>query len=219
LCFDCPTIAKPRNVTCHFKTDNTLTRLLIIKTIFTLTILTSCGQTDNRAVKETSEQNVGSTTITKPKLVDYKSDTYKILLGDNYKKSDLIIDWRWASEADTDGRIDSTGKDAFMFLGEPLIKYNEEEWLPSLHIETDNNIITSFTCSVLFNLADITNSETTFLRILSKDIKQLENNEVIKTLTKQGVYEIKTQEVIEVFRLTKGKEYEYDKFEYTVKPR
>ncbi|MDY3354476.1 hypothetical protein PG661_10630 [Riemerella anatipestifer] len=155
----------------------------------------------------------------KPKLIDYKNDTYKIFLGDNYKRSALIIDWRWAAEADIDRKIDSIGKDAFMFLGEPLIKYNEGEWLPSLVIETDNNIITSFTCSVLFKLADTTNAETTFLKILSKDIKQLQNNDVIKTLTQQGVYEVKTQDIIEVFKLTKAKEYEYDMFEYTIKSR
>lgn len=189
-----------------------MTKLFLIRTIFILSILASCRQTDNRATYKTSEQNISST---KQKLIDYKSNTYKISLGENYNKSNLIIDWSRGSEAD----IDSTGKDAFIFLGEPLIKYNEGEWLPSLHIETDNNVITSFKCSVLFNLADTTNAETTFLKILSKDIKQLENNEVIKTLIKHGFYEIKTQESSEIFKLTKGKEYDYDKFEYTVKTR
>lgn len=180
--------------------------------------MTSCGQADNRVVNETPEQNVGSRTPIKLKLVDYKSDTYKIFLGDNYKRSGLIIDWHWAAESDIDRKVDSTGKDVFMFLDEPLIKYNEGEWLPALHIETDNNIIISFTYSILFNLADTTNAENTFLEILSKDIKQLKKSEVVKVLTKQGIYETKTQDVIEVFRLTKGKGYEYDKFEYTVKP-
>jgi hypothetical protein len=182
--------------------------------------LTSCLQTENRAINETEKQkNVDFSTTIETKLVDYKSDTYKILIGGNFKKSDLIIDWRWAAEADIDSKIDSTGQDAFMFLGEPLIMYNKGEWLPFLQLETDKNVITSFTCALLFNLADTTNAEITFLGILSKDINQLKNNEVINALAKIGVYEIKTEKIIEVFRLIKGKEYEYDKFEYTVKLR
>jgi len=197
-----------------------LTRLFFTWIIFTLTILTSCLQTENRAINETEKQkNVDFSTTIETKLVDYKSDTYKILIGGNFKKSDLIIDWRWAAEADIDSKIDSTGQDAFMFLGEPLIMYNKGEWLPFLQLETDKNVITSFTCALLFNLADTTNAEITFLSILSKDINQLKNNEVINALAKIGVYEIKTEKIIEVFRLIKGKEYEYDKFEYTVKLR
>ena len=183
-----------------------------------LTILASCGQTQKRTAIETSEQKkVISVTTMKPKPVDYKSDIYKIALGENYKKSGLVIDWSWASEADIDGNMDATGKDAFLFLGEPLIKYNDEEWLPSLHIETDKNIITSFTCSILFKLADAVNAETTFLSILNKDITQLQNNDVIKTITEKGIYETKTPEVTEVFKLTTGKEDEFDTFEYTIK--
>lgn len=197
-----------------------MTRLFFTRIIFTLTILTSCLQTENRAINETEKQkNVDFSTTIETQLVDYKSDTYKILIGGNFKKSDLIIDWRWAAEVDIDNKIDSTGQDAFMFLGEPLIMYNKGEWLPFLQLETDKNVITSFTCSLLFNLADTTNAEITFLSILSKDIKQLKNNEIIKALTQIGVHEIKTEKFIEVFRLIKGKEYEYDKFEYTVKRR
>lgn len=183
-----------------------------------LTILASCGQPEKRTAIETSEQkNAISLTTIKPKPVDYKSHIYKIALGENYKKSGLVIDWSWASEADIDGKIDATGKDAFLFLSEPHIKYNDEEWLPSLHIETDKNIITSFTSSVLFNLADTVDAETTFLRILSKDITQLQNNDIIQTLIEKGIYETITPEVTEVFKLTTGKEGEYDTFEYTIK--
>jgi hypothetical protein len=197
-----------------------LTKLFLIRTFFHITVLTSCGQ-QAKEINIDSEvpKNVDSFLSITPKLIDYKSDTYKISLGDNFTRSCLIIDWHWAAEADIDGIPDSLGKDSYMFLGEPLIKYNDGECLPSLHIETDRNIITSFTCSVLFNLADTSNAETEFLSILSKDIKQLQNAEIIKSLTEQGVYEIKTQEFIEAFKLTRGKEYEYDKFEYVVKPK
>jgi len=179
-------------------------------------ILFSCAETGKK------NDELSGVEANEPKqklLVDYKKDIYKISIGDNYKTSDKIIDWHWASEEDDDRIIDSTGRDAFMYLGEPLIKYNNSEWLPALHIETDKNIITSFTCSVLFNLTDSTNAQTMFLRILSKDVKQLENDEVIKSLIEKGIYKKKSQDYIETFTLMKGKGYEYDSFKYTVKPR
>jgi hypothetical protein len=95
-------------------------------------------------------------------LVDYKKDTYKISVGDDYTTGEKKVNWGWAALNDPDNKVDSTGKDAFLSLGEPHITYNNAEWLPSLHIETDKNIITSFTCSVLFNLADTTHAETAF---------------------------------------------------------
>jgi hypothetical protein len=42
---------------------------------------------------------------------------------------------------------------------------------------------------------------------------------VIKALTDKGVYEKNTGGYIETFSLTKGQEYEYDRFEYAVKRR
>lgn len=149
-------------------------------------------------------------------LVDYKRDRYKISVGGNYKTSDRIIGWSWAAENDPDGVIDPEGKDAFMFLGEPLISYNGGEWLPALYIETDKDIITSFTCSVIFVLADRADAGTAFLSRLSKDIKQLENSEVIKSLINKGIYKKHTQGYVEIFRLIKGLENEYDRFEYMV---
>jgi len=179
-------------------------------------ILFFCAETEKRS------EELSGVEANEPKqklLVDYKKDIYKISVGDNYKKSDKIIDWHWASENDDDRIIDSTGRDAFMYLGEPLIKYNNSEWLPTLHIETDKDIITSFTCSVLFNLSDSTNAQNLFLRLLSKDVKQLKNDEVIKSLIEKGIYEKKAQDYIETFTLIKGKDYEHDRFKYTVKPR
>lgn len=193
---------------------NILTILLLVLT------LTSCSEERQKYEKKSAKPNeVKSADLRHKLLVDYKKDTYKISVGDSFKASGKTIDWRWAALSDSDDKLDSTGKDSFLFLGEPLIKYNNGEWLPKLQIETDKNIITSFTCSILFDLADTTNAETTFLSILSKDIKQLQKNEVIKSLTDKGIYEVKTQGFSEAFRLTKGKGYAYDRFDYSVKRR
>lgn len=151
--------------------------------------------------------------------VDYKIDIYGIYLGDNYKISDKIIGWSWASESDDDGVIDSTENDAFLHLGEPLIHYNNGEWLPSLFISTEKNIIKSFTCSVLFPLKNTAFSKADFLKILSKDIKQLQNFEISNSLIKTGKYDLSSKDYIEIFRLTEGKKDEYDTFEYTIREK
>jgi hypothetical protein len=151
-------------------------------------------------------------------LVDYKSETYKIFIGENYKLSDQIIDWQWAYLNDPDDKIDSSGKDEFLFLGEPLLKYNKGEWLPSLHIKTNKNIITSFLCSILFDITGKGKKETMiFLKLLSNDIKQLKQKKVINSIVEYGVYEKATQNYIETFKLTKAKGNEDDRFEYSVK--
>ena len=151
--------------------------------------------------------------------VDYKSDTLKILINNNYKATDSIIDWQWATLADPDDKIDSTGIDAFLYLGESLIKYNNGEWLPALHIKTDKNIITSFTCSILFTLEDKPTSVDDFLKLLSIDIKQLKNDNIFSSIKNNGFYETTKNDCIETFKLTKAKELENDRFEYTIKAR
>ena len=104
-----------------------------IAAFFLLTVVLSCDQKQNNdKQKETKPASE-----TKSKLVDYKSDTYKIVIGESYKVSDPAVDWSWAALADNDNKIDSTGKDFFMSVSEPLLKYNGSEYLPSLHIETD----------------------------------------------------------------------------------
>lgn len=195
-------------------------QILYRLTIFALIFLTSCGQAEQQTTNQIDEQKVHSPNPTiKSELIDYKSDTYKISIGDNYKLSDKIIDWHWDAMADDDGIIDSTGMDAFKYLGEPLINYNEGEWLPALRISTDKNIITSFTCSVLFNLEENPLAVASFLRLLSNDIKQLKNDEIVKSLGTKGFYEINNADYVETFELKKGKEYEHDKFAYTIKVR
>ena len=81
------------------------------------------------------------------------------------------------------------------------------------------NLLKKFSCSILFDLAETENAEINFLRLLSQDINQLQNDSLIKALIDDGIYEKATQDFIETFELTKGKELEYDKFEYTVKQK
>jgi hypothetical protein len=195
-----------------------LKKLNYILTFYSLiAILISCRQTEQK------NQNVPNETINhttgKLTLIDYKSDTLRISIGENYKLTDKIIDWRWAALADLDDKIDSTGIDAFLYLGEPLIKFNNGEWLPSLHIETDKNIITSFTCSILFSLEDKPTSVDNFLLLLRKDIKQLKDDKIVKSLKEKGFYETTKNDCVETFKLTKAKELENDRFEYIIKAR
>ena len=183
--------------------------------------LASCSEgpaSDRKASNPNDPEN--SADSGRKLLVDYKSDRYNISIGDNYKHSDKIIDWRWAALDDPDDKIDSTGQDAFLYLEEPLIQYNNGEWLPSLHIETDKNIITTFACSILFELTDTTEREIrSFLKLLGKDIKQLQSEDVRSLLAKNGVYEKTTRNFVETFILVKAGEYENDRFEYRVNPK
>lgn len=185
-----------------------------------LTVLTSCGQKEKHTANEKgSHETISKKPKIKTILVDYKSDTYKISLGDNYRTSDKNNDWHWAALEDDDGRIDSTGKDAFLYIDEPLINYNDGDWLPALHISTDKNIITSFTCSVLFDLQDNPSAIDNFLKILSNDIKQLRNVDIVKSLRTTSIYEIINAGYVSTFKLTKGKKYENDAFTYTITSR
>lgn len=153
------------------------------------------------------------------KIVDYKSDKYHIALGENYKTTEKLINWTWASEEDLDGRIDSTESDAFLSLDETLVQYNNQDWLPALFIQTYKNRITSFTCSILFELADSANAEIAFLQLLSHDIERLKNKDVLTALSQKGVYEIQNENVIEELKLTKGQDLHLDKFEYNMRQR
>jgi len=142
-------------------------------------------------------------------LVDYKSDTYGISLGEDYKISKKIIDWRY----DWESGIDSI----FMFSGEPLINYNGE-WLPALSIKTDKNIIVSFTCSILCHLEETENSIEGFLNLIGKDIKKLQIDTVKQSIISNGTFETETENHIETYKLTKKAErLTYDLFEYTLK--
>lgn len=190
-------------------------QLLILLTLNVLTVLTSFGQLVTQPAN--GIVNADSPAYSKWQVpVDYKCYSYHISLGDNYQNSSKIIEWHWAALEDEDNKIDSTGKDAFLSLGEPLIHYNDGEWLPSLHITTDHNIITSFTCSVLFNLHDGRTAKEDFLKLLSKDIQQLENPEVVNALRKKGYYSFADVGSVTTIELIKGKKFEYDRFVYFV---
>lgn len=187
-----------------------------ILTIFSLSVISiSCSQANQKDKIANNEAMGQSASILT--LVDYKSDTYKISIGENYKVTDNVIDWGWAALADPDDKVDSTGIDAFLYLGEPLIKFNNNEWLQSLHIETDKNLITSFTCSVLFSQEGESSSVDDFLKLLSKDIKQLKKDNIISSIKTNGIYETTKNDCIETFKLTQPKKLENEKFEYTIK--
>ncbi|SIS38163.1 hypothetical protein SAMN05421768_10668 [Chryseobacterium joostei] len=149
------------------------------------------------------------------KLVDYKRDQYQIRIGENYKNSK--IDWRWNAMSDEDGHISPKGKDAFMYLGEPVIKYNDNEWLVALYITTEKEIITSVICSVVFALdTEKQNAKADFLKLLNKDITQLQNPTIVKALVTKGIYKTSEDSFTSVFSLTKQDRSEYSTFEYKV---
>lgn len=149
------------------------------------------------------------------KLVDYKRDQYQIRIGENYKSSK--IDWRWNAMSDEDGKLGADGKDAFMYLGEPVIKYNDNEWLVALYITTEKEIITSVTCSVVFALdTEKPNAKADFLKLLNKDITQLQSPTIVNALVTKGIYKISEDGFTEVFSFTKQDHSEYSKFEYKV---
>ncbi|MCL1865696.1 MAG: hypothetical protein FWF73_07800 [Spirochaetes bacterium] len=147
--------------------------------------------------------------------VDYKSDTYKISLGEDYKKSSKFVDWRYNWESSRDYYSD---KASFMYSGEPLINYNNGEYLPALFIDTDKNMIITFHCSILFFLEESENSIENFLNVISKDFKKLQIDTVKKSIISDGIFEISTENHIEIYRLDKKEKTgsAFDCFEYTI---
>jgi len=175
------------------------------KTVIILSILAliagSCRQKNNKEIK--------------PVLIDYKSDTYRISLGESFQKSKKIIDWRYDWENSRDTTIN-----AYFSLGEPLISYNDGEWLPALFLETDKNRIISFTCSILFILEKTGNPIENFLNIIGNDIKKLQIDTIKKSIISNGIFETSTENYIETYKLTTKEErltFTYDLFEYTIK--
>lgn len=149
--------------------------------------------------------------------IDYKSDRYHIHLGDHVSLSKAFIDWHWAAEADQDGMLDSLqGTNALICLEEPTLHYNNAAYLPSLHTTTKRNRIISFTCSVLFELEDKPGAEKDFFILLSKDIKSLQQAEVLQALATKGFYQRSAATYTETFKLLKKEGGGYDNFEYTV---
>ena len=139
--------------------------LTLCSLVATLISCTQTGQKDKNVSNKTT-----SRTEVKLALADYKIDSLKLSIGENYSVTDNIIDWHWAALDDPDDKIDSTGIDAFFYLGEPLIKFNNEQCLPSLYIETDKNLISGFKVqvegwtlddSVLHHLKKLTDSIST----------------------------------------------------------
>jgi hypothetical protein len=174
--------------------------------------LFSCGTADKNPIKEANFQTDGPKSI----IVDYKSDSYRIALGEHYGISDNIVDWGWAGLNDEDNVIDSTGKDSYLSLGEPLLKFNGRESLPALFIETDKNIIISFTMSMLFDLEDYPNQIDAFLKILSNDVARLRDGELVESLKRGGSYQIDSPGCVEIYELKQNMDIGYDRFSYTI---
>jgi hypothetical protein len=193
-------------------------RLSRIAIFILLLALSSCSQKNSvvHGGKNLQTTTRRATPTIKSMLVDYKSDSYKIAIGENYHVSNKVIEWNWSYLEDDDEHIDSLGKDAFLYTGEPLIRYNDEDYLPTLHIETDNNIITAFTCNVVFDLEDSSTAIDHFLQLLSNDIKKLKNTALIQSIKSKGHYEITTADYVEMYELKKFNDYNHI-FTYSIK--
>lgn len=193
-----------------------MNRFLYIGTFFMLVIFSACLQHSKKEIVELANHNTGSVSEPGPSVVDYKADTYKISIGESYKISGKMIDWFWGAPADWDHKIDSTGKDVFRYHDRPLIKYKSGEYLRGLWIETDKNLITLFTCTVIFDMDDAPESVDEFLQLMSKDIRQLKNEKICESLKKTGHFQQIRGDYVEIFTLEKG-DYDYARFEYTMK--
>ncbi len=178
----------------------------------------SCKETKNKLHNSNLKKIDTTSKLPQKILVDYKKSNYKISIGEDYKISEKIIDWQWAAMADNDDKIDSTGKDVFLFLGEPLIKLNNGEYLPTLFIETDKNNITKFTCSVYADFENDKRNIEKLLKLMSKYIEQLNDKKIFDAILKNGEYVKETENIKEKFRVTKLKDSETsnDTFEYII---
>lgn len=143
--------------------------------------------------------------------VDYKSDTYGIMLGDHKRGSQTVIDWQYDPNSEPDS--------VFMSLGEPLIHYNRMEWLPALRIKTDNGMIVSFSCSISFFLEEKEDSVEDFLNIIGRDIKQLQIDSIRQHIILDGIAVIQSENHMATYKLIKRNECGsvYDQFTYMIK--
>lgn len=152
-----------------------------------------------------------------PHLVDYKSDVYRIAVGENFRISAKKIAWNWAAMADRDGVLDSTGLDNYVYFGEPLISFNDNSWLPVLHIETRENQIVSFTCSMLFDMPEDPAALDDLFKELGKSISLLNNEFVIHCLKTNGEFATPSGACLHSIKLWLAGRAEYSRFEYTMK--
>lgn len=171
------------------------------------------GVRDAAAPQDTLASSNGKTV-----LVDYKSDTYKIAIGESYTISDQKIDWHWDHMADEGYPIDSTGQDAFLSTGEPLFRFKDGEFLPALFISTDRNIITKFSCEMLVDGIETSADAAGFLELMARDIQCLRQMEVSQALLKQGTYTRMREGCVETLELLRGDSTDFDHFSYSIAP-
>lgn len=180
-------------------------------------VLGSCLQTEKESKKYTSDQKFETTT--EPlKIIqsDFKKDQQYISIGENYHVTAHFIAWQWAALADDDNKIDSTGIDCFMYLGEPSIEYNNSSYRPALFIETESNIISSFTYSILFDLEDLPDSEENFLLMISESIQKLKTDSVRSQLIATGKFEVQADHYYEIYELKITEDSGFDRFVYRI---
>ncbi|MFK8044787.1 MAG: hypothetical protein AB8B72_04790 [Crocinitomicaceae bacterium] len=192
--------------------------LIYLVAVWCVLILSCSGNQEDNYGNEADKINLIRDVEIPRYVVDYKTETYNIALGETYKVSDKLIDWRWSGEIDPDDTVDSTGIDTFHSLSEPLISYDAAEWLPALHIQTSKNVITSFSCSILFSLSERDSLGDEFLRILDHHFTRLQNDTIVNLIISEGLYTVQQSErIAETYQLIKANGNGYDVFEYHAK--
>jgi len=152
-----------------------------------------------------------------PVPIDYKVNKYGLMIGHTFNSINTPIDWTWAAEVDIDGKIDSTGMDSYMYLGEPLIRINGTDCLPALFIETKKDLITEFSCSILFWTENYSSSVEEVIKIIKTDIGLLNDSAVIKSLTDNSKYQREIENCIESIEISFDKKTGSGTFIYKIK--
>lgn len=148
--------------------------------------------------------------------VQYKTDQYHIELGQHIDSSKQYIDWTWDAESDPDGLKDSSGVDTYMSLNEPLIRFNNSQWLPALFVSTTKNKIQHFSCSMLLQLDSDERNAREFLDLMSADIPALLDNAIVQELISKGIYQNQKDNSLEILQLELNDDSKYDRFNYKI---
>ncbi|MBR9917498.1 hypothetical protein GYB29_07420 [bacterium] len=191
------------------------TKIITILSIV-LTLLTSCGDLNEKAVEIQSDEHNSRVIFTTP--INYDYDNLRLRLNSSIDDSISNIEWRWDYMNSDNGMPDTTGIDHYMNINQPVFSFNGETTLPSLSITTDKKRITRFSSTIIFNLKDEKpESIKTLLDSLSI-IDLLEDKKVRQSILNDHIYKTTNDNFEETIELQiSEEEYGYDRITYEIK--
>lgn len=174
-----------------------------------LQLLSSCNLATHKNAVMGTNKIISIETTDSDSLVDYKSNKYKLFIGQSLDSMNKIIELRHDFMTD-DGKINDSGITHYMNIGEDLVNIDNTDCLPALFFTIDKEKLIEFKCSILFTPNSF---EMESIKKCLKDVEHLftalQPTENKVTLAKTFSLKIENEKFNELFYLdTVGRKYD-----------